>query len=121
MSAPDAPEPYWEPYLRPRGDHIRIKETSCCGVYEWASQGGQFFVLRAVYPEGYEEAGRGCYKHAREVWVMLIAGFEKRHRCKDPDDVIAEAWWRSRTRLARRRPRPKRSRTSAGGAAPGDA
>lgn len=120
MPAPDVPELCWEPYLRPRGDHIRIKETSCCGVYEWASQGGQFFVLRAAYPEGYEEAGRGCYKQAREVWVMLIADFKKRHKCKDPDDVTTEAWRRNRTKPARRQ-RPKRSRTSAVGTAPGDA
>ena len=67
MPAPDVPEPCWEPYLRPRRYHIRITETSCCGVYEWASQGEQLLFLRAAHPEGYEETGRGCYKHAREI------------------------------------------------------
>jgi hypothetical protein len=120
VPAPDVPVLRWEPYLRPPGDYIRITETSCCGVYEWASQGGQFFVLRAAGPEGYEEAGRGRYKHAREVWTMLIAEFEKEHKCRDPDDATVEAGWRGPTRLAKSQ-RPKRSRTFAVGPAPGDA
>lgn len=103
MSAPDAPVLRWEPYLRPRNDHIRITETSCCGAYEWASQGGQFFVLRAAESEGYEEAGRGRYTHAREIWMMLIAEFEKEHKCMDPYGVDIEAGWRGGTRLARSR------------------
>lgn len=120
MSAPDAPVLRWEPYLRPRTDHIRITETSCCGVYEWADQGGQFLVLRAAPIEGYEEAGRGRYKHAREIWMLLIAEFEKEHECRDPADLDIESRWRGGTRPAKRR-RPVRSPASGVGAAPGDA
>lgn len=119
MPDPDVPGLRWEPYLRPWRDYIRITETSCCGVYEWAGQGGQFFVLRTA-GESYEEAGRGRYKHARELWMMLMAEFERTHKCKDPDDAAIKAGWRGDTRPARSR-RPKRSRTSAVGTAPGDA
>ncbi|GAA2220604.1 hypothetical protein GCM10009850_122480 [Nonomuraea monospora] len=87
VSAPEPPVPRWEPYLRPRRDHLRIIETSCCGVYEWAGQGGQFLILRAAESEGHEETGRGRYKHARRVWMRLIVELEKGHKCKDPDDT----------------------------------
>jgi hypothetical protein len=64
----------WEPY-RARGP-LRVRETSCCGSYELCSEGGQYFVLRFV--EGrHEEAGRGRYGEARQVWVRLV----REHRC----------------------------------------
>lgn len=31
---------------------------------------------------------------------MLIADFEKRHKCKDPDDVTTKAWRRSRIKAS---------------------
>jgi hypothetical protein len=61
----------WELY-RSRG-LLRVRETSCCGLYEWASEGGVFFVLRYVKGVGYQETGRGRYRDAREVWARLIA------------------------------------------------
>jgi hypothetical protein len=60
----------WTPY-RSRGP-LRIRETSCCGVLEWCSEGGQYFVLRYTRPRGYEEAGRGRYGEARQVWDRLV-------------------------------------------------
>lgn len=59
----------WEPYTR--SDRIRITETSCCGAYEWACQGGQFLILRFAGP-GYEETARGLYRQAREAWEDLV-------------------------------------------------
>jgi len=76
--APDIPVPRWEPYQRPR-DRIRITETSCCGAYEWACQGGEFLILRAKRPKGYEETGRGLNQQARSIWVALLAEHAKEH------------------------------------------
>jgi uncharacterized protein YutD len=36
----------------------RVHEASCCGLFEWCSEGGQYFVLRHVDGR-YEEARRG--------------------------------------------------------------
>lgn len=77
--APDAPASRWEPYQRPPKDRIRITETSCCGAYEWACQGGQFLILRAKRPDGHEEIGRGLYMQARAVWAVLIAEHAREH------------------------------------------
>lgn len=109
----------WEPYLRPRKDHIRVTETSCCGVYEWASQGGQFLILRAVKSGGYEEAGRGRYKDARELWLMLIAVFKEEHVCRNPYAADAGALPRGNTSL-RKSGRLERVQNAVG-AAPTDA
>lgn len=62
---------------------MRITETSCCGAYEWACQGGQFLILRAKHPNGYEETGRGLYKQARAVWTVLISEHAREHRDQD--------------------------------------
>jgi hypothetical protein len=59
----------WEPF-RAEGSRLRITETSCCGVYEWACQGGQYLVLRGA-ENGYEETGRGIHSQARQVWNQL--------------------------------------------------
>ncbi|TYB55105.1 hypothetical protein FXF51_46445 [Nonomuraea sp. PA05] len=59
-------------------------------MLEWASQGGQFLVLRAGSSGRYEEIGRGRYNHARAVWMALMVAFENEHRCEDPDDAAIE-------------------------------
>ena len=59
---------------------MRITETSCCGAYEWACQGGQFLILRAKQPEGYQETGRGPYRQARSIWLTLLTEHAQEHR-----------------------------------------
>ncbi|SEN11422.1 hypothetical protein [Nonomuraea pusilla] len=76
--------------MRPARDRIRIIETSCCGAYEWACQGGQFLILRAKDPEGFEETGRGLHKQARLIWDALIAEHENEHRRKNMSPDVAE-------------------------------
>ncbi|NBE95518.1 hypothetical protein FE391_20735 [Nonomuraea sp. KC401] len=82
MSQPPEPPPVqWEPYRRRPRDRIRITETSCCGAYEWAAQGGLFLILRpTARPGRYEEAGRGLYRQARMVWEALLTYHERRHQ-----------------------------------------
>jgi hypothetical protein len=64
----------WSPY-QSRGP-LRVRETSCCGLFELCSEGGQYFVLR--YADGrYEETGRGLHTQAREAWDRLV----REHRC----------------------------------------
>ncbi|MET8865608.1 hypothetical protein ABZW11_21945 [Nonomuraea sp. NPDC004580] len=78
---PELPLVQWEPYQRRPRDRIRITETSCCGAYEWAAQGGLFLILRpAARPGRYEETGRGLYRHAREVWEELLTYHELQHK-----------------------------------------
>ncbi|MER6944313.1 hypothetical protein ABT294_09845 [Nonomuraea sp. NPDC000554] len=60
----------WEPFER-LGERLRVTETSCCGEYEWVCQGGQYLVLRHG-ERGYEEAGRGTYRQARDLWDELV-------------------------------------------------
>lgn len=68
----------WEPYQGYRADHIRISETSCCGAYEWACQGGHFLILR--YRGGrYEETGRGLHRQARAIWDQLLLAHVETH------------------------------------------
>ncbi|WP_143591729.1 hypothetical protein [Thermoactinospora rubra] len=69
----------WEPH-QPRCQRVRVIETSCCGEYEWCGEGGQYFVLRYTKQRGYEEAGRGLYREARETWEKLIQ--QHVHRAK---------------------------------------
>lgn len=40
----------WERFDTSRCQRVRIGETSCCGAYEWVCQGGEFLVLRPVWP-----------------------------------------------------------------------
>ncbi|MEU7838669.1 hypothetical protein [Nonomuraea sp. NPDC049129] len=82
MSQPPEPPPVlWEPYQRPPRDRIRITETSCCGAYEWAAQGGHFLILRPAQELGrYEETARGLYRRAREVWAELLIFHNLQHR-----------------------------------------
>jgi hypothetical protein len=63
----------WEPHVprSPRG--ARIHKTSCCGEYEFASEGGEYFVLRSARGGKYQEVGRGLYANALEVWKYFIA------------------------------------------------
>lgn len=68
----------WEPFQSDRCDHLRVTETSCCGIYEWAGQGGLFFVLR-YNGQGYEETGRGLYRNARVVWDDLVHAHAQSH------------------------------------------
>lgn len=61
----------WEPYI-PRGPQMRIAETSCCGEYELASEGGQYLVLRRTAGV-YEETGRGRYVYATALYILLTS------------------------------------------------
>ncbi|GAA1769800.1 hypothetical protein GCM10009734_92970 [Nonomuraea bangladeshensis] len=54
----------------------KIRATSCCGEYELASEGGQYFVLRPA-GDGHEETGRGTYAHAAALYTHLA----EQHRC----------------------------------------
>ncbi|MET8862280.1 hypothetical protein ABZW11_04895 [Nonomuraea sp. NPDC004580] len=73
----DAAGVEWQPYV-PYGP-ARIMETSCCGVYEWVCEGGQFLVLRKG-AAGLQESGRGRYAVARKVWTDLVLAHRARHR-----------------------------------------
>lgn len=69
----------WEPHI-PRCP-TRVHETSCCGEYEWASEGGEYLILRWTgNGETQEETGRGVYAAARAVWSELAT--QHRHRRK---------------------------------------
>ncbi|WP_113699203.1 hypothetical protein [Nonomuraea lactucae] len=70
----------WEPH-NPRRGRLRVTETSCCGAYEWACQGGQYMVLRK---SGTEEAGRGPYRRARELWEDLVEEHDRGHTLAFP-------------------------------------
>lgn len=67
----------WRPYI-PTGAQIRVAETSCCGEYEFCSEGGQYFILRNLAGE-HEETARGVYADTRETWSELVA--EHAARC----------------------------------------
>ncbi len=69
---------FWEPY-QSWGNRLRVTETSCCGKYEWACQGGLFLILRHSVIGGYEEAGRGRYREARALWDELIHEHDQKH------------------------------------------
>ncbi|TDC11384.1 hypothetical protein E1267_00055 [Nonomuraea longispora] len=60
----------WESHT-PRGSRLRIHETSCCGEYELASEGGEYFVLRWTKNSAYEETSRGIYGRAAQAWRAL--------------------------------------------------
>lgn len=66
----------WVPF-EPVGT-VRIRETSCCGIYEWASQGGIFFVLQRTV-DGSLEIGRGQYRFARQEWDRLLQEHRQTH------------------------------------------
>ncbi|MEV6033546.1 hypothetical protein AB0L65_20495 [Nonomuraea sp. NPDC052116] len=74
----DQPAFKWEPY-RTVGSILRVSHTSCCGLYEWASEGGQFFVLRQTEEGGYEETGRGLYRQAMDVYIALAKAHRAEH------------------------------------------
>ncbi|MGI5268429.1 hypothetical protein ACQEUU_04705 [Nonomuraea sp. CA-218870] len=59
----------WEPYVQ-YGMLLRMRETSCCGEYEWCCEGGLYFVRRNG--DGYETTPRSRYAQARPVWEGLI-------------------------------------------------
>ncbi|MEU4576868.1 hypothetical protein [Nonomuraea sp. NPDC023979] len=93
-------ETTWIPFV-PAGT-VRIRETSCCGIYEWASQGGLFFVLQRT-ADGLLETARGQYRFARQKWDHLLeehrkthlpmvrkVGAQKRGRVKDTTSEAAE-------------------------------
>ncbi|SEN89850.1 hypothetical protein SAMN05660976_08560 [Nonomuraea pusilla] len=66
----------WFPYI-PRGS-LRVRETSCCGEYEWCCEGGQYFVLRKDGP-GHEETRRGTRAQIRELWDDLMLAHASCH------------------------------------------
>ncbi|KAB8184296.1 hypothetical protein FH608_048295 [Nonomuraea phyllanthi] len=61
----------------PRSVRLRVHATSCCGAYELASEGGQYFVLRPDGAGGQEETGRGLYAYAARVWADLAANHQR--------------------------------------------
>lgn len=70
----------WESY-RTVGGPLRVSHTSCCGRYEWASEGGQFFVLCRT-GDSYEETGRGLYRQALNIYIALAEAHHAEHlRC----------------------------------------
>ncbi|HEX4814453.1 MAG TPA: hypothetical protein VFV66_17055 [Nonomuraea sp.] len=72
----DADSCTWEPFT-PRANRLRIASTSCCGAYELAAEGGQYFVLKRA-GGGYQETGRGTYAHA----AAIFHGLASQHRCR---------------------------------------
>lgn len=94
---PDHPEHVWEPYLRPPKDRLRITETSCCGAYEWACQGGEFLILRRTSTDQYEETARGLYAPARQVWQALLALHNEEHQQEALTQVATHPKQRRRT------------------------
>jgi hypothetical protein len=78
-----AAEDTWQPFV-PRADRLRIADTSCCGAYELASEGGQYFVLKPE-GDGHMETGRGTHAHAAGIFTRLAA----HHRCARPSAPAA--------------------------------
>lgn len=66
----------WEPYTP--GSVLRVTHTSCCGLYEFASGGGTFFVLRHT-GDGYEETGRGRHRKALNIYIALAEAHRAEH------------------------------------------
>ncbi|MER6947078.1 hypothetical protein ABT294_23875 [Nonomuraea sp. NPDC000554] len=98
----------WERFKR-QGERLRVTETSCCGEYEWACQGGLFLVLRHG-ERGYEEAGRGTYRQARGVWDDLVLAH--RHRNAQVAPAIKRRGSRGGSRSLPQISHPKEERTS---------
>ncbi|MBT2232781.1 hypothetical protein [Nonomuraea sp. NEAU-A123] len=73
----DEPPFRWVPY-RTVGSQLRVSHTSCCGLWEWASEGGQFFVLRRT-GDCYEETGRGLYRQALDIYIALAEAHHAEH------------------------------------------
>jgi hypothetical protein len=69
----------WEPHIW-QGTRLRIHDTSCCGEYQLASEGGEFFVRRQAGNE-YEETARGRYGRAVTAWLDLSAEHEHKAPC----------------------------------------
>lgn len=76
-----APAYAWEPARDPGGGVIRVRYTACCGAYELASLGGEYFVLRPA-GDGYEETGRGIYRKAVTVYLALVQAHRAEHRSR---------------------------------------
>ncbi|MGP3935983.1 hypothetical protein [Nonomuraea sp. KM88] len=88
---PEPPQVRWEPYQGPSRGKARITETSCCGAYEWAAQGGHFLVLRPTSKPGrYEETARGLYRQAREVWAAHLTFHALRHQHEEAARAAAK-------------------------------
>ncbi|MFC5814135.1 hypothetical protein [Nonomuraea harbinensis] len=70
----------WEPHVLPGGDVVRVRHTACCGAFELASLGGQYFVLRPAEVTGeYEETARGRYITAVAAYVALLKQHHAEH------------------------------------------
>ncbi|MFF0771850.1 hypothetical protein ACFYUK_23400 [Nonomuraea wenchangensis] len=71
----------WVPHVPPGGDVVRVRHTACCGAFELASLGGQYFVLRpAEVPGEYEETARGRYIMAVAAYVALLKQHHAEHQ-----------------------------------------
>ncbi|MDP9848115.1 MULTISPECIES: hypothetical protein [Streptosporangium] len=68
----EGPTPEWEPYTS-HGAILRVRHTSCCGRYELASEGGEFFVLRPADRRGHEQTSRGrAYRDVIQMYAALV-------------------------------------------------
>ncbi|MGW2220994.1 hypothetical protein ACWCSD_38920 [Nonomuraea sp. NPDC001684] len=75
-----APAWVWEPQHETGGGTVRTWHTSCCGAYELASLGGQYFVLRPDGRGGYEETARGIHAHALAAYIELVTEHRRPHQ-----------------------------------------
>ncbi|UBU16447.1 hypothetical protein [Nonomuraea gerenzanensis] len=70
---------------------LRVRHTSCCGLYEFASGGGVFFVLRRS-GDRYEETNRGRYRQALNTYIALVKRHHAEHLSRkerpEPDTSI---------------------------------
>ncbi|NRQ39808.1 hypothetical protein HII36_49470 [Nonomuraea sp. NN258] len=83
---------------RPR---LRTIDTSCCGEYELACEGGEYLVLRWTGEgEKQQEAARGVFPHAKAVFNELSLG----HHCFDQ-----RGSWTSTDAMRQHVPRPCRA------------
>src|SRR5690606_19756409 len=71
----------WKPYVQ--YGMLRVRETSCCGEYEWCCEGGLYVVPRR---DGgtYEATPRSRCAGARAAWEALIRN--RRHPSRRQQD-----------------------------------
>ncbi|MEV0306556.1 hypothetical protein [Nonomuraea fuscirosea] len=83
----------WVPYT-PVGSALRVTHTSCCGLLEFASEGGAFFVLRRICGGRDEETGRGHYRQAFDIYVALAEAHQAEHQRRgeapEPDSFLGQ-------------------------------
>ncbi|MEQ4723748.1 hypothetical protein [Nonomuraea sp. B19D2] len=81
----------WEPYTSGRGAVLRVRDTSCCGVYDLASEGGQYLILRKDGKEGYEETARGVHANAVAAYIALVQKHLQTHKGASLSDTAGDS------------------------------